>query len=45
LAEVERLEGPNEPKKYTIEELRAIRDEYRARLKVSPTVPADSGVG
>jgi hypothetical protein len=44
LAEVERLEGPSGPKKYTIEELKAIRDEYRARLKVSPNVPADSGV-
>lgn len=33
LAAVEALEGPHEPKKYTIPELRAIRDDYRARLK------------
>ena len=33
LAEVERLEGPCEPKKYTIDDLREIRDEYRARCK------------
>jgi hypothetical protein len=44
LDEVERLEGPQDPKKYTIDELKAIRDDYRKRLKVSPTVPAVSGV-
>jgi hypothetical protein len=43
LAEVERLEGPSSPKKYTIQELKAVRDDYRARLKVSPAAPADSG--
>lgn len=32
-AAVERLEGPHEPKKYTREQLQAIRDDYRARLK------------
>jgi hypothetical protein len=36
LAEVERLEGPQVPKKYTIDELKAIRDDYRSRLKVCP---------
>ena len=34
LAEVERLEGLQVPKKYTIDELKAIRDDYRSRLKV-----------
>lgn len=29
LAEVERLEGPQEPKKYTADDLRGIRDHYR----------------
>jgi hypothetical protein len=33
LHEVERLEGPHPAKKYTIEDLREIRVEYRARLK------------
>lgn len=33
LAEVERLEGPHQPAKWTIDELRAIRDDYRRRLK------------
>ena len=33
IAEVERLEGPSTTKKYTIDELRAIRDDYRKRLK------------
>lgn len=33
LAEVERLESDNTPKKWTIEELKAIRDEYRMKLK------------
>lgn len=31
--EVARLEGKHEPKKYTIEDLRRIRDEYRAKLR------------
>lgn len=31
LAEVERLEGPQEPKKYTVADLRSIRDTYRAK--------------
>ena len=35
LAEVERLEGPQPPKKYSIPELKAIRDEYKTRLKAS----------
>jgi hypothetical protein len=30
---VDWLEGPHEPKKYSIDELRAIRDDYRARVK------------
>jgi hypothetical protein len=33
LAAVEQLEGPHEPKRYTIDELKAIRDEYRRKLK------------
>lgn len=33
LAKVEWLEGPHEPKKWTRDELRAIRDTYKARLK------------
>jgi hypothetical protein len=33
LAEVERLEGPHPPAKLTIEDLRAIRDDYRRKLK------------
>ncbi len=33
LAEVERLEADNTPKKWTIEELKSIRDEYRNKLK------------
>ena len=33
LAEVERLEGPHPAKKHTADDLRAIRDDYRARLK------------
>jgi endogenous inhibitor of DNA gyrase (YacG/DUF329 family) len=32
LAEVERLEGPHQPKKYTVAELREIKDTYRAKL-------------
>ena len=36
LSEVDRLEGPQVPKKYTIDELKAIRDDYRSRLKVCP---------
>ena len=36
LYQVEWLEGPHTPKKYTIDELRIIRDDYRARLKVCP---------
>lgn len=34
LAEVERLEGPQTPRKYTIDDLRKIRDDYRARMKI-----------
>ena len=30
---VEWLEGPHEPKRYTIDDLKRIRDEYRAKLK------------
>jgi len=30
---VEDLEGPHPPRKYTIQELKAIRDDYKARLK------------
>lgn len=33
LAALESLEGPHSPKKYTVEDLRAIRDDYRSRLK------------
>jgi hypothetical protein len=33
LLEVERLEGPHTPRKYTADDLRAIREEYRARLR------------
>jgi hypothetical protein len=33
LDRVEWLEGPHEPKKYTIEELITIRDHYRSKLK------------
>lgn len=33
LAKVEWLEGPHEPKKYTIPELRELRDLYRAKLR------------
>ena len=33
LARVEVLEGDNTPRKYTIEDLKWIRDEYRAKLK------------
>lgn len=33
LAEVERLEGPHAPRKYTAEDLRAIRDKYRAKVR------------
>ncbi len=33
LSEVEKLEGPHEPQKYTVEELRDIRDTYRAKLR------------
>jgi hypothetical protein len=33
LAEVEALEGPHPPKKYTIDELENLRAEYRAKLK------------
>lgn len=32
-AEVDRLEGPHEPKRYRADDLKAIRDDYRARLK------------
>jgi hypothetical protein len=33
LEEVERLEGPQTPKKYTIPDLKQIRDEYREKLR------------
>jgi hypothetical protein len=33
LIRVKRLEGPHPPAKLTIEDLRAIRDEYRRKLK------------
>jgi hypothetical protein len=33
LEKVEWLEGPHEPKKYTIAELKALRDHYRAKLR------------
>lgn len=33
LQAVERLEGPHEPKRYSRDDLRAIRDDYRARRK------------
>ena len=33
LIRVVRLEGPHEPKKYTADDLRQIRDTYRAKLK------------
>ena len=33
LAEVERLEGPHHPAKWTIDDLRAIRDDYRRKMK------------
>jgi hypothetical protein len=32
-AEVDRLEGPHEPKRYRVDDLKAIRDHYRAELK------------
>lgn len=32
---VDYLEGPHDPKHYTVEDLKAIRDEYRKRLKGS----------
>lgn len=35
LAAVEELEGPHEAKKYTIDELRAIKAEYTRKLKES----------
>lgn len=36
LAEVERLEGPHPPRKYTADDLREIRDHYRAAKRVNP---------
>ena len=33
---IRELEGQQPPKKYTIDELKAIRDDYRSRLKVCP---------
>jgi uncharacterized protein YecT (DUF1311 family) len=36
LAEVERLEGPGHTQKYTVDDLRRIRDEYRAKTKGLP---------
>ena len=38
-AELDWLEGPHEPKKYTIEDLRQIRDEYRMRLRQAKKCP------
>lgn len=34
-AEVDRLEGPHEPKRYRADDLKAITTEYRARLKAA----------
>jgi hypothetical protein len=34
LAEVERLEGPHAPKKYTVDELKAIRKDYQLRTRL-----------
>lgn len=39
LQRVEWLEGPHEPKRYTIDDLKAIRDTYRAKLKELSTKP------
>lgn len=39
LEAVEQLEGPHLPRKYTIDELKAIRDEYRSKLKALDTKP------
>ncbi len=32
-AEVDRIEGPHDPKKYTVDDLREIRDQYRRKAK------------
>lgn len=32
-AVVDEIEGPHEPKRYTIDDLKAIRDDYRQKLK------------
>lgn len=40
LLEVVRLEGPQAPRKYTVDDLRAIRNEYRARLREMTKVAA-----
>jgi hypothetical protein len=34
LEAVERLEGPQPARKYTADDLKAMRDEYRAKLKI-----------
>jgi hypothetical protein len=34
LPAVEALESDQEPRKYSIQDLKAIRDEYRAKLKI-----------
>ncbi len=33
LAVVERLEGPHDPKKFTVDQLKSIRDDYRTRVR------------
>ena len=38
---VEWLEGPHDPKKYTIDDLREIRDHYRAELKAITNLRTD----
>ena len=35
------LEGPHEPKKYTIDDLRQIRDDYRMRLRQAKRCPQE----
>ncbi len=46
IANVEYLEGPHEPKKYTIDELERLRAEYRSKLKALRAMRerADAGV-
>jgi hypothetical protein len=40
LAEVERLEADQAPRKHTADELRAIRDRYRARVRKPEAIAA-----